>query len=355
MPPLHGIEVTDEITSMIRFRTSVVYEMLISLTTLLDSRRHIAWANSARETLPSDFWDDLRTVIEPFHQGRDLLELAVYYPNHDDVPGFINYVRSMDEATFIFHLVGRVIPLAVLRKIDLTVAGLTQELEHSEPNYYQYFCEHVPMDKVVEDIRGFQNRLADLWQDYWDSFFSSQVATIYPIWEKGLMDKEELMARSGGRALLDQLLINKKLPQPLPQDHPFTEILLVPVYLISGHMTMFFGYGNITILFDSERTTARLAQIEEAKEETLATLKALADSTRLKILQLIARSDGKMNGKKIAEMLNLSASAVSRHLAQLKDGGLITEESLDNRIITYWLKKDVIASLPDKLLEYLFD
>lgn len=353
--PLHGIEVTDEITSMIRFRTSVVYEMLISLSTLLDGRRHIAWANKVRETLTVDFWDELRTVVEPFHQGRDLLELAVYYHNHDDVPGFINYVRTMDKPTFIFHLVGRVIPLSTLKKIELTVPSLTHQLEHSEPSYYQYFCEHVPMDKVLEDIPAFQNRLADLWQAYWDKFFRSEVSSFYPVWEKGLVDKEELMARSGGRALLDQLLVNKKLPQPLPMDQPFTEIALVPVHLISGHMTMFFGYGNITILFDAERTTARLEQIEEAKEETLATLKALADATRLKILQLIARSDGKMNGKKIAEMLNLSASAVSRHLAQLKDGGLITEESLDNRIIMYWLKKDVIASLPDRLLEYLFD
>ena len=97
------------------------------------------------------------------------------------------------------------ITIAVLRKIDLTFEWLTQELEHSEPNYYQYFCEHVPMNKVVESIPAFQNRLTDLWQAYWDNFFSSQVATIYPIWEKGLMDKEELMARSGGRALLDQL------------------------------------------------------------------------------------------------------------------------------------------------------
>ncbi|MBI5927764.1 MAG: winged helix-turn-helix transcriptional regulator [Chloroflexi bacterium] len=353
--PLHGIEVTDEVTSMMRFRTSVVYEMLISLTTLLDSRRHIAWANSARETLPSDFWDELRVIVEPFHQGRDLLELAVNYPNHDDVPGFIEYVRSMDEVNFIFHLAGRVVPLSTLENIELTVPSLTKVLEHSEPNYYQYFCENVPMDKVTEDIPAFQKRLTDLWQIYWDTFFSSQVSTFYPVWEKGLIDKEELMARSGGRALLDQLLGNKKLPLPLPADYPFTEIALIPVYRISTHMTMFFGYGNITILFDSERTAARLAQIEEAKEETLATLKALGDATRLKILQLIARSDGKMNGKKIAELLNLSASAVSRHLAQLKDGGLITEESLDNRIIMYWLQKDVISSLPDKLLEYLYD
>jgi DNA-binding transcriptional ArsR family regulator len=355
MPPLHGIEVTDEISSLIRLRTSVVYEMLISLTTLLQGRRHLAWANRARETLPVDFWENLRINFEPFHQGRDFLEFAVYYPDHEDVPGFIDYVREMDDSTFIFHLLGRVVPLAELQKMKLDVPTLSKVLGAAEPGYYQYFCENVPMELVLSDIAAFRNRLTDLWQVYWDNFFNSQLSMVYPAWERGLVDKEDLLARVGGRGLLDQILHNKKLPPPLPPDHPFTEITLVPVYLTSAAMTLFYGYGNVTILYDSERTTARLQQIEQAKEEMLSTLKALGDATRLKILQLVARGDGKMNGKKIAELLNLSASAVSRHLAQLKDGGLITEESHDNRIIMYRLQKDAISALPDKLLDYLFD
>jgi DNA-binding transcriptional ArsR family regulator len=117
---------------------------------------------------------------------------------------------------------------------------------------------------------------------------------------------------------------------------------------------MFYGYGNVTILFDSEMTEARLAEIERGKEQAINSLKALGDNSRLDILRLIAHSEGKIHGKKIAESLSLSASAVSRHLTQLKDAGLIAEESQDNRTITYRLQKDTITGLPDKLLDYLY-
>jgi DNA-binding transcriptional ArsR family regulator len=117
---------------------------------------------------------------------------------------------------------------------------------------------------------------------------------------------------------------------------------------------MFYGYGNVTILFDSERTEARLAQIEQATEEMLCTLKALSDGTRLKVLRLVALHEGDINGKAIAEKLNLSASAVSRHLAQLRESGLISEETTDNRLVAYRLQKETVTALPEKLLDYLY-
>ncbi|NDJ76684.1 MAG: helix-turn-helix transcriptional regulator, partial [Chloroflexi bacterium] len=63
---------------------------------------------------------------------------------------------------------------------------------------------------------------------------------------------------------------------------------------------------------------------------------------------------GQMHGKKIAAKLELSASAVSRHLGQLKDAGLITEETHDNRTITYRLQWGLVAALPDLLGDYLY-
>jgi DNA-binding transcriptional ArsR family regulator len=79
----------------------------------------------------------------------------------------------------------------------------------------------------------------------------------------------------------------------------------------------------------------------------------LGDGSRLDILRLIARHESRMNGKRIAEKLNLSASAVSRHLAQLKEAGLILEETQDNRTITYRLQRETITTLADRVLDYL--
>ncbi len=61
-----------------------------------------------------------------------------------------------------------------------------------------------------------------------------------------------------------------------------------------------------------------------------------------------------MNGKKIAAHLELSAPTVSRHLTQLRDAGLITEESQDSRTITYRLQNDALQALSKSLLDYLY-
>ncbi|HID05597.1 MAG TPA: ArsR family transcriptional regulator, partial [Armatimonadetes bacterium] len=117
---------------------------------------------------------------------------------------------------------------------------------------------------------------------------------------------------------------------------------------------VFYGYGNITILFDSERTEARVAEIERKKEHALAVLKALGDRTRLEILRLIAQHEDQINGKRLAAKLKLSPSAVSRHLAQLKEAGLLVESSPDNRAITYRLQREALTGLPDVLLEVFY-
>lgn len=158
----------------------------------------------------------------------------------------------------------------------------------------------------------------------------------------------------GGEGLIEAITGKTELPAPLPADHPLIEVVFIPIYFIAVPAYFFYGYGNVTILFDSERTESRLEELKQTKEHTLTLLKALGDNSRLDILRLIALSEGQYSGKKIAAKLKLSASAVSRHLGQLKEAGLIVEESEDNRTITYQFQSDVVKSLPDKLLDLLY-
>src|SRR5690348_10294000 len=114
--PVEIIEAADPLTALIQFRTSTVYEMLVSLDTLVKDTRHQEWVQKARAALGPDFMTEL---IE-LQSGCFLLdaEAAVDYPDHHDVPGFIDNVRKMDAATFIFYLVGRVVPIEDIRRVN---------------------------------------------------------------------------------------------------------------------------------------------------------------------------------------------------------------------------------------------
>ncbi|MBN1562826.1 MAG: winged helix-turn-helix transcriptional regulator [Anaerolineae bacterium] len=351
--PLEVIESTDPISELIRFKTSAIYEMIISLQLLHRPTRRSAWAENARTSLSTEFLRELDAVYKPFADGHIFLEMPVDYDDHDSVDGFFDYVRVMDPVQFVFYLVGRILSPDEIADIGLDVEPLTAALRASPYDNYCK-CLNVPFDEILADVPAFQRRLAALWQWYWDEFFHKQIDDLQLRWHQALEDKQNLLARSGGQALYEHVTGKPHLIAPLPPGYPVREVVFVPLYLIPSPVYIFYGYGNITVIFDSERTEARLAEVEQSKESLLAAFKALSDGSRLDILRLITQHEGTMNGKMIAKKLSLSAPTVSRHLGQLKEAGIITEESTDNRTITYKLQREAVQQLPDVLLEYLW-
>ncbi len=350
--PLDMFETTDALTEIIRIQTSPVYEMIISLHVLLKPGRHEEWADAVRADLPPDFFDDLAEVYGPFKSGAVFFELPVDFPDHSDVPGFIDYVRHMDPFTFIFYLVGRILTPEEIADTGPRFAPMLDAIL-ATPYANSCSCIESPFDLILDDIPGFQARLADLWERYWEVFFKIKSAEFRPHWEAAVEEKTSLLRQMGGQWLTEHITgRNKPLPT-LPPSQPVTDMVFIPVYLLPSQVFMLYGYGNVTVLFDSERTAALVAEMQQHKERLLATFKALGDGSRLDILRMIAQHEGMINGKKIAEHLDLSAPTVSRHLTQLRDAGLIAEESQDNRTITYYIQRDAIQALPKALLDLL--
>ena len=73
-----------------------------------------------------------------------------------------------------------------------------------------------------------------------------------------------------------------------------------------------------------------------------STLKALADPTRRKILNLL--KTGPRAAGDIADQFSISAAAVSRHLSVLKDADLI-RDTRDGKYIIYELNASVLEEI----------
>lgn len=69
------------------------------------------------------------------------------------------------------------------------------------------------------------------------------------------------------------------------------------------------------------------------------TLKALADPTRREILNLL--KSGKRSAREISDQFSISAAAVSRHLAVLREADLITD-TRQGKFIFYELNASVL-------------
>ncbi|HEX3052197.1 MAG TPA: hypothetical protein VHP83_16175, partial [Aggregatilineaceae bacterium] len=288
--PLQVIDTTDSLTALMRFQTSAVYEMMISMHTLFQSVHHQDWVTQTRKTMPPGMWNEIVAVYEPYGKGALFFELAVDYANHDDVIGFTEYVRQMDPVSFIFYLVGRIISLDEINKTQLDYEALRHALEHLGFDYH-CVCMDVPLDLIVADIPAFQNRLADVWRWYWDVILCPQIEELRDHWMRALAEKENILAQNGGEVLYEHITGHKQPPNPLPAEYPVSDITLVPLYLTPKSAYVFYGYGNVTALFDSERSEARAVEIARNKEQALEAFKALGDNSRLDILRLIARDE----------------------------------------------------------------
>ena len=79
------------------------------------------------------------------------------------------------------------------------------------------------------------------------------------------------------------------------------------------------------------------------------TFKALSDSTRRKILQLLKTGD--MNAGELAQHFAISKPSLSHHLAVLKQAGLVSDERQGQNII-YTLESTVFQDVVAWLMRY---
>lgn len=121
---------------------------------------------------------------------------------------------------------------------------------------------------------------------------------------------------------------------------PYAQFVFIPSYLIPAKACRYFdieGENKRQILF------LTLRQTDRSREDTIRTLKAIADPTRYQILTLLAR-EGPLRGLEIAKKVSVATSTVSHHMEQMKESGLITEEPVKNSKY-YGLSKNAAKAL----------
>lgn len=100
-----------------------------------------------------------------------------------------------------------------------------------------------------------------------------------------------------------------------------------------------------------EGSDVRIPELDRA--EIVSRISALADDTRLQILQLIAER-GEMRSQEIMEVINLSQPSVSRYLSQLTAAGFLQERRA-NGAKAYILNRDRIEKTLKAVRAFLLD
>ena len=132
------------------------------------------------------------------------------------------------------------------------------------------------------------------------------------------------------------------------------ELIFVPNTHIGPYMRADKIQDTFYIYFGAhlpEGSEIRVPELDRA--EIVSRISALADDTRLQILQMIAEQ-GEMRSQEIMEAINLSQPSVSRYLSQLTAAGFLQERRA-NGAKAYILNKDRIEKTLKAVHAFLLD
>lgn len=222
-------------------------------------------------------------------------------------------------------------------------------------------CKHrdVPCEPALYEVEhtllldpvARQERILTHLRQMWDQFLASEWERNLPMLEESVAAFESLDYRSeSAPEIVCRVTARERVP---PSWDGWLSDIEHFVFVPSAHI------GPYLILMDRTDTVARIvfgARIPEGativspalnRSELLIRLSALADETRLRILELLAQH-GELGAQEVIGRLEISQSTASRHLRQLGATGYVIERRQEGAKV-YRLNPDRLDETLDTL------
>ncbi|MDQ6693920.1 MAG: metalloregulator ArsR/SmtB family transcription factor [Chloroflexota bacterium] len=336
----------------VNFLISPLYDMFVSLGTMIHpGERHEGWAAEVKRDLSPQMREEADYFYSLFENR--LVELAVDYPDHQDIEGFFRYLETMAAEDFIFYAAGRVMSPTDIANMTSHPLRLLAALLKS------YGGEHRIHDQgwrqalqiLATEADATRTRLLRLLRTYWQNVYRHQVSGLQPTWDASVRERTQSLGPDRLIAVQERFLANRAMPREFPEGYPLEKVLLVPSLFLSMSSMILYGYGQMIILYDALTSDEHRNAMAHVQRRIVAVARAIEDPTRLTILRAIAK-DKEYYGSRLAAKCGITPSSISRHMKVLRDAGLINEISQDNRVM-YELRRDTLEKLCEDLQEYL--
>ncbi|RPJ28726.1 MAG: transcriptional regulator [Chloroflexi bacterium] len=223
--------------------------------------------------------------------------------------------------------------------------------EEVETRAYQYVIDPAALKQLVTGhIRWF-----------WKNYLQAEWTRVRPMLEKsakafnqidyGDMTRMETIAFVTGKDIHSEPKLEWKWANELQEAK---ELVFIPNAHIGPYIRADEIQDTFYIYFGAhlpEGSDVRVPELDRA--EIVSRISALADDTRLQILQLVAEN-GEMRSQEIMEVIHLSQPSVSRYLSQLTATGFLQERRA-NGAKAYILNEDRIEKTLQAVRAFLLD
>jgi DNA-binding transcriptional ArsR family regulator len=164
----------------------------------------------------------------------------------------------------------------------------------------------------------------------WDNFLREEWERALPMLQESLNAFQRL--DYSNITLLDALrtVTGRDMASKLRDyEHTVEQVVFTPSPHLGPYITRYPDGETLRVLYGARLPRGAQAQSPAfSRAEVLVRMNALADDTRLRILEMLTRTD-ELCAQDIIETLGLSQSTVSRHLGQLTASGFLVERRRD--------------------------
>lgn len=225
---------------------------------------------------------------------------------------------------------------------ELVTMSRDQILSNADA-YLDYLYSRFPDDSVDEAIEreayglmvdppAMQNTMVSHLREMWETLLQSEWQRVQPMLQASVNAFRQLDLGNQTPLEAARTIVGQELPEhweTVLGDEKVSQIIFVPSAHVGPYLGTFKANQIVWLLFGARLPEGTAVSSPDlSRSELLVRLSALADDTRLRILQII-RDEGEQCSQDIINRLGLSQSAASRHLKQLSATGYLLERRRD--------------------------
>jgi DNA-binding transcriptional ArsR family regulator len=210
---------------------------------------------------------------------------------------------------------------------------------------------------LFDDPRRLINRFTSLLETYWEEAFAAEWERLEPLLAAGVEASGALIARDGLQtfllSLVPQLRVDsggRSFGLDVPHEHRVrlgadNPLLLVPSVFVWPHVRVNCDPPwPLAVVYRAPHLVESLGRA--TPPQLVQLLKALADPTRLRILELVAKQP--RSTQELAPLVGLTDAGASKQLRTLAAAGLLTTKR-EGYYVVYSLQPEKLATLSDEL------
>ena len=300
-----------------------------------DASGYGEWLMQTAVSLPPHLAHDNRLVLEGLHYA------VIPQQSWPSFPAYLNYLTDQDPIVLrdaLLHAYMNMkcdseeLPLAQPTDMLATIGTFLDYLQA------RFSAQHInlPIEseayQLLIDPPAMQAKIVSHLQTMWNNYFAAEWTRVTPMLQSSVTAFQQIDFMGMTPLEATRHIIGQEVPEGWRKMLEWVEmdqLIFVPSAHIGPYLRVFKTEQLAWMFFGARLPQGvQISSPDLSRSELLVRLNALADDTRLRVLQLLSQQ-GELCSKDIMVELDLSQSAASRHLQQLSATGYLSERRVE--------------------------